>query len=75
MTLDARLIHIVENMMDEATEVTIDVAMAEQIVRQIFEDDQYSAVERLTISYLREHYAWTPEADQWFKEQIEMRQS
>ncbi len=74
MTLDARLITIAENIMNEAIEMTIDLTMAKEIVRQILEDDQYSDIERLTISYLREHYAWTLEADQWFKEQIELRQ-
>jgi hypothetical protein len=73
MTLDARLIQIVEKVINEAIEVTIELTMAKQIVEQILEDNQYSAIERLTITYLREHYAWTKEADQWFKEQLELR--
>jgi len=43
---------------------------ARELMRRVKEDGTYSDIEKVTIAYIREHYKWTDEADDWFRTEI-----
>jgi hypothetical protein len=48
----------------------ISIDDARELMRRVKEDGLYSDIEKVTIAYIREHYKWTDEADDWFRTEI-----
>ncbi|HPV39848.1 MAG TPA: LysM peptidoglycan-binding domain-containing protein [Spirochaetota bacterium] len=43
---------------------------AKKILRTVQDASNYSDIEKSTMKYIRDHYAFTPEADRWFRGEI-----
>jgi LysM repeat protein len=43
---------------------------AKKILRTVKDSNDYSDIEKSTMKYVRDHYAFTPEADHWFRGEI-----
>jgi len=70
VTLDAYLLEAAEQGVSGRGDGRISLADAKEIFRRIKEDDAYTDIEKVTISYIRERYKWTDEADEWFRQQV-----
>lgn len=48
----------------------ISKADAEVLLAKVKDGNKYTAIEKETIEYIRQHYKWTEEADEWFRTEI-----
>lgn len=45
-------------------------ADAETMLEEVKDGNRYTAIEKASVKYVREHYNWTDEADEWFRSAI-----
>ena len=43
---------------------------AEGLYKLVHDGDSYTDVEKDTLAYIREHFAWTEAADEWFRTEV-----
>jgi len=55
---------------EAATGSHIDLADAKKLLVEIIDGDAYTATERATLRYIREHYKFSKTADDWLRSQI-----
>ncbi len=48
----------------------ISLSDARRILKQVSDSDRYTDVEKRTMSHIRDHYKFTPEADAWFRTEV-----
>ncbi len=68
--LDNHLIDAADIAVSGKGDGRISMEDARELMRRVKEDGMYSDIEKVTISYIREHYKWTDEADEWFRTEI-----
>ncbi len=48
----------------------ISLSDAKVLLQKVMDGQAYTDIEKMTMAYIREHYKWTDEADEWFRTEI-----
>ncbi|MCS6824082.1 MAG: hypothetical protein NZ529_07270 [Cytophagaceae bacterium] len=67
---DAQLIELADKAVAGAGDGRISLADAKTLLEAVKDGNEYTDIEKDTMKYIRDHYKWTPEADEWFRSQI-----
>lgn len=67
---DASIIELAEKLTAGKGDGRISMADAEHLLKAVKDGDSYTDIEKETMSYIRETFKWTPEADDWFRDAI-----
>lgn len=67
---DGKLLKIADSSVKGRGDGRISLKDAKKVIGTVKDSDDYSAVEKNTIRYIRDNYSFTPEADQWFRSEI-----
>ena len=67
---DAKILQFCEECTKGAGDGRISKADAEKLYEMVKDGNSYTDVEKKTIRYVRENFAWTPTADEWFRTEI-----
>lgn len=67
---DRKLIGMADASVQGKGDGRISLNDARKILRAVKDSSDYSDIEKNTMKYIRDHYAFTPEADQWFRGEI-----
>jgi LysM repeat protein len=67
---DGELLKIAESSVSGVGDGRISLGDAKKILYAVKDSNTYSEIEKHTMSYIRDHYKFTPEADKWFRTEI-----
>lgn len=67
---DKNLIDAADSSVQGRGDGRISLNDAKKILRTVKDSSDYSDIEKSTMKYIRDHYAFTPEADRWFRGEI-----
>jgi hypothetical protein len=67
---DGELLKIAESSVSGVGDGRISLGDAKKILNAVKDSNTYSEIEKQTMSYIRDHYKFTPEADKWFRTEI-----
>jgi len=67
---DKKLIDSADSSVKGRGDGRISLNDAKKILRTVKDASDYSDIEKSTMKYIRDHYAFTPEADRWFRGEI-----
>lgn len=67
---DKKLIDAADSSVKGRGDGRISLNDAKKILRTVKDSSDYSDIEKSTMKYIRDHYAFTPEADRWFRGEI-----
>ncbi len=67
---DKKIIDTADNSVKGKGDGRISLNDAKKILKSVKDSHDYSDIEKSTMKYLRDHYAFTPEADRWFRGEI-----
>jgi hypothetical protein len=67
---DASLIEAAEEAVKGRGDGRISMSDAEILLEKVMDGDTYTDVEKDTMSYIRDNFKWTNEADEWFRSEI-----
>lgn len=48
----------------------ISMAEAQKLLSAVKDGGKYTDTEKTTMAHVREHFKWTPEADEWFRAEV-----
>lgn len=52
------------------TSGVISLAEAKTLLSAVKDGGKYTEKEKVTMAHVREHFKWTPEADEWFRAEV-----
>ncbi len=67
---DRKLVEAAEAMVKGQGDGRISKSDAEKLLKAVKDGNSYTDIEKATMDYIRDHFKWTPEADQWFRDEI-----
>jgi nucleoid-associated protein YgaU len=67
---DGKMIDLAQSMVKGKGDGRISLKDAKIILRWVKDSDEYTDIEKNTMSYIRDNYSFTPEADKWFRTEI-----
>ncbi len=67
---DAGIIEAAEEAVKGRGDGRISLDDAKVLLEKVKDGDTYSAIEKDTMSYVRDNFKWTDEADEWFRSEI-----
>lgn len=67
---DGRLLKKADSSVKGRGDGRISLKDARGILGMVKDSDDYSAIEKSTVKYIRDHYDFTPDADKWFRTEI-----
>jgi DNA-directed RNA polymerase subunit F len=67
---DAELLDAAEKAIKGKGDGRISMADAKDLLEKVKDGNTYTDVEKRTMDYIRDHFKWTPEADEWFRTEI-----
>ena len=53
-----------------AKDGSINLTEAERLLAEVKDGNNYTDIEKATMSYIRENFKWDEDADQWFRAEI-----
>jgi len=67
---DRRMLELAEGLTSGRGDGRISIADAKNLLRVVKDSNNYSATEKLTMEYIRKHYKFTKEGDEFFRNEI-----
>lgn len=67
---DKELLEAAEKLVKGQGDGRISMADAEKLFAKVRDGGKYTNIEKETVSYIRENFKWTDEADAWFRTEI-----
>lgn len=67
---DGELIEAAEKAVAGRGDGRISMDDAKMLLEKVKDGDKYTEIEKDTMSYIRENFKWTDEADEWFRTEI-----
>jgi hypothetical protein len=67
---DKEMIEIAEATTVGKGDGRISIADAKQLIAAVTDGGRYTDIEKDTMAYIRDKYTFTPEADEWFRDEI-----
>lgn len=67
---DKELLELAEKLVKGQGDGRISTADAEKLFAEVRDGAKYTDIEKDTVSYIRENFKWTDEADEWFRTEI-----
>ncbi len=67
---DGGLLEFADAAVAGAGDGRISLKDAKELLAKVKDGNTYTDIEKDTMAYVRDHYKWTPEADEWFRTEI-----
>lgn len=67
---DKELLELSEELVKGRGDGRISLADAEKLLAAVKDGAKYTDIEKATMSYIRDNFKWTDEADKWFRTEI-----
>jgi len=67
---DGELLELAEKLIKGQGDGRISMADAEKLLAEVKDAGKYTDIEKDTMSYIRDNFKWTDEADEWFRTEI-----
>ena len=67
---DKELLELSEELVKGRGDGRISLADAEKLLAAVKDGAKYTDIEKGTMSYIRDNFKWTDEADKWFRTEI-----
>jgi DNA-directed RNA polymerase subunit F len=67
---DKELLDAADNAIKGRGDGRISMEDAKDLLAKVKDGDTYTDIEKDTVAYIRDHYKWTAEADEWFRTEI-----
>jgi hypothetical protein len=67
---DREMLAIADAVTEGQGDGRISVDDARKLIAAVTDGGRYTDTEKATMAYIRDHYKFTPEADEWFREEI-----
>ena len=67
---DKELLELAEKLVKGQGDGRISMEDAENLFAEVRDGAKYTDIEKDTVSYIRENFKWTDEADEWFRTEI-----
>lgn len=69
---DRRMLELAEGLTSGRGDGRISIADAKNLLRVVKDSNNYSTTEKLTMEYIRKHYKFTKEGDEFFRNEIDL---
>ena len=67
---DGELLELAEKLVKGQGDGRISMADAEKLFAEVRDGAKYTDIEKDTVSYIRDNFKWTDEADEWFRTEV-----
>jgi hypothetical protein len=67
---DGELLEFADKAIAGAGDGRISLKDAKELLAKVMDSNSYTDIEKDTMAYIRDHYKWTPESDEWFRTEI-----
>jgi DNA-directed RNA polymerase subunit F len=67
---DGELLDSADKAVEGKGDGRISMEDAKTLLAEVMDGASYTDTEKKTMAYIRDNYKWTPEADEWFRDEI-----